>query len=109
FFDETRPEPVKRAEQAFDVPVLYPTRLRMPAEVVEHFPTNLPPLRPDLPTLIVGRFKKADAISCTVHGTVEGVPGQVTRTVTTDVTPPQEDNYFRLSLVSQWKNAAHWP
>jgi tetratricopeptide (TPR) repeat protein len=105
-FDETVEQAVKRAQETFAAPILYPDRFKLPAEVVEHYPTVLPPLRADSPTLIVGRLKKAKEVTLQVTGKVDGVPGQVTRTMTTPVPAPELDNFFLISMVAQWKNAA---
>src|SRR5438132_263798 len=42
----------KRLNEAIAAPVLYPKEFKFSAEVVEFFPTALPPLRTDAPTLV---------------------------------------------------------
>ncbi len=42
-------------------PILYDSKIKLPAEVAEAFPTKLPPLRPDVPTLVVGKLGKTGA------------------------------------------------
>src|SRR5262249_18098912 len=97
---------VKNIQQAVAAPVLYTSQLQMPMEVAEYYPTRLPPLRTDAPTLVVGRLKQAGKeLKGTVSGTVAGRDGMVTRAVNVPVTEPEADNYFLVSIVNQWKNA----
>jgi tetratricopeptide (TPR) repeat protein len=98
-------EAMKRLEEAFAAPVLYPTAkgLTMPAGVTEHYPARLPPLRPDAPTLIVGRMKQAKELAVRVTGNVVGRP--VTVNVTEKVNDPEVDNFFLVGMAEQWKKA----
>ncbi|MDW7993823.1 MAG: VWA domain-containing protein [Gemmatales bacterium] len=41
-----------------DTPILYPSEIQLPPEVVEAFPVKLPPLRGDSPTLVVGQLRE---------------------------------------------------
>jgi len=53
--------------------------LKLPANCGVHYPTKLPPLRPDAPTLIIGRMKAAKELAVSVSGSVAAVT--VTRNV----------------------------
>ena len=46
-----------KLKDAFDVPVLRPERVTFGPAGVEVYPTRLPPLRADRPTLVVGMLK----------------------------------------------------
>src|SRR4051794_6268453 len=48
---------IDRLQRAVAEPVLSPTEFKLPAAVTEAFPATLPPLRRDVPTLVVGRIK----------------------------------------------------
>jgi tetratricopeptide (TPR) repeat protein len=98
-------EAMKRLDEAFAAPVLYPTGLTLPAVVRAHYPNRLPPLRPDSPTLIVGRMQQAGGLTCTVTGRVAGRAGPITVNVTEQVREPEADNFFLVSMAEQWKNA----
>src|SRR5262249_35702837 len=88
-------------------PILYPSKLELPAEVVEFYPTKLPPLRGDAPTLLIGRMKETKSISYTVTGNLGGKEVVVKGTET--VNKHEADNYFLISMLAQWKNAAAQP
>ena len=95
----------KRLSDAWAMPIFYPTRFTVPAEVIEYYPTQLPPLRADAPTLVAGRMKSAKALTFTVAGTAEGKNDVATRTFTETVPAPELDNYFLVSVADQWKSA----
>src|SRR5262249_27090717 len=88
---------------------LYPTKVQMPAEILEHFPSKLPPLRGDAPTLVVGKMKDAKQLTATLEGNVGGKAARVTVKVTDPVPEPELDNYFLVSMISQWQNAKDQP
>src|SRR5262249_30196351 len=50
---EKAADTLKDLTQALAIPVLYPKSFQLGAEVTESFPTMLPPLRGDAPTLVV--------------------------------------------------------
>ena len=47
-----------RFHKALAVPVLETTKVTLAGEPAELYPAKLPPLRADVPTLVVGRFEK---------------------------------------------------
>ncbi|HEY8506174.1 MAG TPA: vWA domain-containing protein, partial [Gemmataceae bacterium] len=97
-------ELVARFNEAVRVPVLMPDEFRLPEGVAEFFPTKLPPLRADAPTLVVGKFKGGPVkLEGTVKGTVAGRP--VTVAFAHDAPAPQADNYFLASVLDQWRAA----
>src|SRR5262249_25539267 len=95
---------MKEIQAAFATPVLYPTRFDLPG-ATEYFPTRLPPLRSDAPTLVVGRMKAAKALDYSLDGVVDGRRDGMTVKKTEEVSAPELDNYFLVSMVNQWKNA----
>jgi tetratricopeptide (TPR) repeat protein len=95
-----------RLFEAFQVPVLMPDRLTFGAEVAEFYPTRLPPLRSDIPTLVVGRFAKGKA-PAKLEGTVEGRSGLLdTKAAFSEAVPPAAaENFFLGTIVRQWSES----
>src|SRR5262249_40640683 len=94
----------KRLELTLSAPILYPEIFEMsPDAVAEAFPAKLPPLRADAPTLVVGRLKGGNELSYTVRGSVAGKATVVT--ATENLPAPEADNFFLVSMVTQWRNA----
>jgi hypothetical protein len=103
--EEKLGDAMKLLNAAFAAPVLYPTSFELPG-AIEHYPSRLPPLRPDAPTLVIGRMKQAKTLTYKVEGIVDGRPEPVTYGPRTEDVPEAElDNYFLVSMVNQWKNA----
>jgi tetratricopeptide (TPR) repeat protein len=99
---------LKRLHQSVSAPVLYPTALHLTgADPADCFPTRLPPLRGDAPTLMVGRAKGPGALTYTVEGTVAGRDMRVEKTET--LPEPELDNFFLVGMVEQWKTAKDQP
>ncbi len=87
---------------ALSQPILYASDIKLPAEVAEAFPTKLPPLRPDVPTLVVGKLTKAGArFDYTLTGKVND--NAVTVQVSEKVPQPEVENYFLVNMVGQWR------
>ncbi len=109
--EEKLPEALERYEKAFAGAILYSPKLQLPAEVVgtEVFPTQLPPLRADAPTLLVGKMKPAAAFRYSVTGTLAGRDEEITLNVAAKVQPDDLENYFLTALVQQWRNAKDRP
>jgi tetratricopeptide (TPR) repeat protein len=103
--EETLDDVVKRYHQALSQPVLYPTRFEM--SVAEYFPTKLPPLRSDSPTLVVGKYKAGQPLTYTIKGNI--AKEEVVINGKPEVAQPELDNYFLISMVDQWKNAKTQP
>ena len=102
-------EAVTRIQQTIAAPILYPTKIQMAGEVIEHYPTKLPPMRGDAPTLVVGKMKPAKQISATVEGIVGGKPAKVVCKIADSVPDAELDNYFLVSIVNQWQRAKDQP
>ncbi len=90
--------------ETFAVPVLKPTKVVYGAEVAETYPTRLPPLRADRPTLVVGSLKTdAPALTAKVEGVLDG------QVVTIDLAErlpvADNENYFLHAIVRQWRDA----
>jgi len=88
---------------ALEVPVFYTSKTQLPAEVTEFYPTKLPPLRSDVPTLVVGKLKPTEKLSYTIEGKVAGQ--SVKRTLTEKVPGSELDHFFLLRMVKQWAEA----
>jgi len=100
---------IKRLELAVSAPILYPRDFQLPQPLVQEFyPTKLPPLRADAPTLMVGRLTKpVKTLEIKVDGKVADKPVSVT--VAEPVNDAELDNFFLVGLVHQWKNAKDQP
>jgi hypothetical protein len=92
----------KRLHNALSVPVLYPQEVKLGDTVTEYFPTKLPPLRPDSPTLLVGQIKPGSKLEVTVTGTVLGQ--KVTKKLSTDLPESEADNFFLCGMIQQWRS-----
>ena len=106
---EKLPEALKRYQEAFAGPILYDAQLKMPATVSQVSPKNLPPLRADVPTLVVGRMQDTPAIAYTLTGTIAGRPEPIALEATEKVAAPELDNYFLARMIHQWDNAPTQP
>src|SRR5581483_2772395 len=88
--------------------ILYDAKVSLPAEVVEAFPLQLPPLRADQPTLLVGKMKAAKELAYTVTGRVAGA-AEVRLACSEKVPEAELDNFFLVGLVQQWARAKAEP
>src|SRR5439155_5389699 len=93
---------IARIRETLAAPILYPTKVQLSAEVIEQYPTKLPPLRSDAPTLVVGKMKAAKQLTATIEGTVAGKAGKFTAKVTDPVPEADLENYFLVSMIQQW-------
>ena len=96
---------VSRLREAMLVPVMNATNVSLGAEVTEFYPTRLPPLRADAPTLIVGKFKgKAPA---KLEAVIEGRVGTVeNKLIISELVPlPVVENFFLTTIVRQWSES----
>jgi hypothetical protein len=97
---------VANLSEALAQPILYDAEIQLPAKVAEVMPAKLPPLRPDVPTLVVGKFAGAPAkdetrFDYTLTGKVDG---ENTRIAVAEKMPkPDDDNYFLINMIDQWK------
>ncbi len=96
----------RRLFEAFSVPVLISNKLTFNAEVAEFYPARLPPLRSDVPTLVVGRFAKGKA-PAKLEGTIEGRAGVAeTKVEFSEAVPPAAaENFFLGTIVRQWSES----
>src|SRR5262249_52183101 len=98
---------LQRLQTALAVPVLYPTKFQFADNVAEAFPTKLPPLRADAPTLVVGTLKQADKLAYTLEGAVAGRDFRLEKSET--VTDPEPVHFFLVSMLDQWRNGKEHP
>jgi tetratricopeptide (TPR) repeat protein len=92
--------------RATDVPVLNPAKFEFSSPAEEIFPTKLPPLRADSPTLVLGRFAKGKSpakLEVKVEGKIAGEAANTKMSFELPVSSPE--NYFLLSMVNQWREA----
>lgn len=97
-----RHEFVRRLTDALDVPVLVPEKVTLAPAGTDLLPAQLPPLRADRPTLVMGSVKAGtDKLTVTVTGRVAGQSQTVTQT---DALPPAKaDHYFLAAMLQQWQ------
>lgn len=81
----------------------------MPIEVTEHYPQKLPPLRPDAPTLVVGRIKPCARLAYQIEGRLPNRFEPMVVNAAEAVRADELDNYFLVSMVGQWKRASDEP
>ncbi len=103
---------VANLSEALSQPVLYDCEIQLPAKVAEVLPTKLPPLRPDVPTLVVGKFADAPAkdevrFDYTLTGKVNGEETRVT--VSEKMPVPDDDNFFLVNMLDQWRTQKDRP
>src|SRR6516164_2187181 len=93
---------------AIAAPIFYPNSYQLTgADVIDAFPTRLPPLRADAPTLIVARLKSGKSLTCAVDGRISGRDAKVQ---IAEIIPDAElDNFFLVGMFEQWKNAKEQP
>ncbi|MFO0865566.1 MAG: hypothetical protein U0744_13105 [Gemmataceae bacterium] len=108
--EEKLVDAMKRYEDAFAGNVMYDAKLGLPSEVTEAYPSVLPPLRGDQPTLVVGRMKEGvKQFPATVTGTLATDKSETTIGLAPELQSPKSDNFFLVSLVDQWKGAKEHP
>jgi hypothetical protein len=108
--EEKLVDALKRYEQAFAGPVLYKASIQLPAEMTGMCPSELPPLRADSPTLVVGRMKNAPKqIEYTINGIPAGSTSAVAIKATERVLAHNLDNYFLVGMIDQWAKASKYP
>lgn len=92
--------------ESFAVPVLTPTKVELNSPVAELYPTKLPPLRADAPTLVLGKFAKGKVPS-KIEGTITGRVGSAEVQVTLSEAVPAADvgNFMLATMVRQWSES----
>src|SRR5262249_23284223 len=94
----------KRLLSTISVPVLYPTKFELATGTLEAYPTKLPPLRADSPTLMIGKVKpEATTFGLTIEGTVAGNSAKIT--LQDAIGKPEADNFFLAGMVDQWSKS----
>lgn len=98
---------LKRLHSALSATVFYPRQVEYSADITEAYPTRLPPLRSDAPTLVVGRYNPCEKVRANLEG---AVAGQVVRVQLTQTVPtPETENFFLSNVVYQWARAKDQP
>lgn len=97
--------------EALKQPVLFDCEIQLPAKVVEAMPAKLPPLRPDVPALVVGKISETPAkderFEYTLTGKVNGEDVRVTASL--KMPAPDDDNYFLVNMLDQWRTQKDRP
>ena len=98
----------ERIRAAIDAPVYYPRSMQAVAGMKEVYPSRLPPLRGDAPTLLVGSIVPGSRqIELSIDGSSRGVDS---RLAIKHVTPPHEiENFFLGRMVSDWRDSKDLP
>lgn len=99
--DEPVAKTVENLTKAIAAPILYTKKLQLPG--VDAYPSKLPPVRGDSPTLVVGTMKPGKTLTYTIEGTIAGKDVRIP--VTLDVPAAEIDNFFLVNMVEQWKVA----
>ena len=104
---DRRSEFLARLYAALDAPVVKVEKFSFGDEVGEFYPTKLPPLRADRPTLVMGKIARpaAGSLTLAVNGTVANRP--VTLDLSEKLPAPQIDHYFLNLMLHQWRDAPH--
>lgn len=114
-FPETNNDQVKSSKQvakdmfaAFGVPVLFPSKFNVTSEVTELYPTRLPPLRQDTPTLLMGKCAQGKKIADLV-GTIAGRVANTNISVNFSEKVPAADssNFMLATMIRQWSESTN--
>jgi hypothetical protein len=92
---------LQRLKDTVAAPILYPKDFTLKGEVAESFPGKVPPLRGDMPTLVVGRLRGGDTIGYSVTGTVAG--REQTCQKDEKVPEPEMENFYLATMLDQWR------
>jgi hypothetical protein len=98
---------LNRLLAAIAEPIFYPTKFKLPAGVTSAFPSKLPPLRRDAPTLVVGRLKNIDQFTYQLVGAVAGK--EIRLEVAEKVPAANPENYFLVGIANQWRTRKDRP
>ncbi len=101
-----RAEFVTKLVAAFDVPVLTPEKVQILPAGLALTPGQLPPLRADRATLVMGTLAAKDApakLSLRIDGRVAGEKQTLTQEDT--FAAASKDHYFLLPMLRQWQTA----
>jgi tetratricopeptide (TPR) repeat protein len=108
--DEAKPtgglsEFTARFNKLVNTPVLTDVKIELPDAIAEAFPTKMPPMRADAPTLMVGKLK--DVKPANLQAKITGQFGgkEVVLNVSDAVPAPHADHFFLNSLIAQWRES----
>ena len=105
-FSEKVSNVVQRADAVLSAPIFYPTGSQFAAPVLQAMPKQLPPLRSDVPTLVIGSYKKGgQKLHLNLRGEVDGQAQFLNKQLAYDLPKHEDDHYFLVSIFTQWKNA----
>jgi tetratricopeptide (TPR) repeat protein len=99
---------LKELDAALAVPVIYPYSCKFGAEATEVFPNHLPPIRSDIPTLVMGKLKEGTkTLAYRIEGSVAGKQTVVHEEP--KVPAADTENYFLVGMVNQWRDQKDRP
>ncbi len=101
--NEKASELSNRVLHTVSAPILYPTSFKLGKGITEAYPTKLPPLRGDLPTLMIGKYTDAASFDMTIAGTIAGRDTSVV--IHEAMAPSEHENIFLVAMVDQWRHA----
>ena len=94
---------IGRFVTAVAAPILYPHTFQLSAEATDVYPTKLPPLRGDAPTLVVGKLSKPTTkLEYTITGTLAGKEIRVPMSL--PMPAADVENFFLANVMSQWRD-----
>ena len=100
----TRATFAAKLKAAIDVPILRADRVTLRPAGVELYPTQLPPLRCDRATLVLGTAKAADdSVAMRIEGRVGST--KVTVELGEKLAAPSSDHYFLAAMLEQYRAA----
>ena len=107
---ETTPQMVAKLNEALKVPVLYPESASFGQDLAEVLPAKLPPLRTDVPVLVVGKVKEGVNPAQIAYKVSGRVAGKVIEVGQTFELPAAEDaNFFLTQVIGQWRDRKDRP
>jgi tetratricopeptide (TPR) repeat protein len=101
FANDRGEETLKRLHETVNAPILYPKDFKLLGEIAEAVPGKMPPLRGDVPTLVIGKVKGGTTVGYHLSGLVAGQEQVKEKTET--LPEPEADNFFLASLLNQWR------
>ncbi len=98
---------IARINKTMSVPVLLPTDFKFQIEVEGFFPTKLPPLRADSPTLVLARLKDSFPKEITATLTGKILDKEVKLNLSEKVPASSADHFFLANMFRQWQKSPY--
>jgi tetratricopeptide (TPR) repeat protein len=95
-------------DKTIAAPILYPNSFQVAVGASEVYPTRLPPLRADAPTLVMGKLQDGTkSFSYRIEGSVAGKNTVVQAAPGVPAADPE--NFFLAGMVNQWREQKDRP